>query len=803
MRTFLVCLLLPIGLFSKTLSYLEKTYDLEGNCLEKIETNDDGEVVHKVEWEYDSLKRVIKTVENEQKITLYTYTKSGKLESLTKPNGTIITYEYDDLGRNCRLYSSDKTVDYSYEYNLNNQIILATDNTLNIFTKRTLDGKGRLLKETLASGLEISKEYDPLGRETLLLLPDHSSIEYVYDAFYLRYVKRLSEYQDLLYSHHYKTYDLSENLIEEIFFQEKVLRTYSYDLCGRKNKITDPHLQQEIISYDKGSRITNLITKTLLEKDQKHFSYDDLNHLIEETGLNSYEYEYDNKHNRITKNEDVYSINAFNQVTAVNNREYSYDLNGNLIEIKSPRKTTLLFYDALDRLTEIDCENTYKIFYTYDHLHRKIAEEITLFKEDKEPEEITYFYLYDETLEIGKTCEDGSIIELRVLGNTPRMELGASISIEIDQKVYIPLHDLFCNLLVLLDPDTNTIAESYSISSFGEMFTYSETLIPINPWRYCSKRSCPLTEFVFFGRRYYDPSLGRFISCDPKGFTDSYNLYCFVFNNPLSYFDPEGLETFGSSLLSDYSNDFISSLREPLDLKFSNNFNIYESCTPYSENSEFIRSLPRDNLKFSYGYDLQKENLPNGRIGFINGINTLEKESSSHMNYISDFADGKNVYGVYNRTRGTLQDLEQCVSQFIFNTPSKAMYDTKKMWSNFFKENKTDPFLHICHSQGALITRNALSWTSENERNRLIIVAIAPAAYINKNLCKKVYHYRSKNDIIPSIDVYGRYSCSDTTTILEPHKDAIGGDHSFQSPTYRNTIENHIQSYLHDLQQAR
>lgn len=53
------------------------------------------------------------------------------------------------------------------------------------------------------------------------------------------------------------------------------------------------------------------------------------------------------------------------------------------------------------------------------------------------------------------------------------------------------------------------------------------------------------TGLVYLRARYYDPSLGRFISADPFwGYLEepaSQNRYTYVLNNPLSYIDPLGL----------------------------------------------------------------------------------------------------------------------------------------------------------------------------------------------------------------------------------------------------------------------
>src|SRR5262249_17862311 len=60
------------------------------------------------------------------------------------------------------------------------------------------------------------------------------------------------------------------------------------------------------------------------------------------------------------------------------------------------------------------------------------------------------------------------------------------------------------------------------------------------PWRSSSKRIDPETGWVFFGRRYYDPEVGKWITPDPLRFIDGPNVYCFVKNRPIKYLDPDG-----------------------------------------------------------------------------------------------------------------------------------------------------------------------------------------------------------------------------------------------------------------------
>ena len=53
------------------------------------------------------------------------------------------------------------------------------------------------------------------------------------------------------------------------------------------------------------------------------------------------------------------------------------------------------------------------------------------------------------------------------------------------------------------------------------------------------------TGLVYYGRRYYTPAFGRWLTPDPAGFTDGMNLYAFVHNDPLTHFDEYGLLDIG------------------------------------------------------------------------------------------------------------------------------------------------------------------------------------------------------------------------------------------------------------------
>ena len=88
-----------------------------------------------------------------------------------------------------------------------------------------------------------------------------------------------------------------------------------------------------------------------------------------------------------------------------------------------------------------------------------------------------------------------------------------------------------------------TIAATYSYDTFGNLS--ASTGSSANPLRYTARELDLETGLFYYRARYYDPTIGRFISEDALGFGgEDVNFYAYVRNNPVIYIDPFG-----------YSND--------------------------------------------------------------------------------------------------------------------------------------------------------------------------------------------------------------------------------------------------------
>jgi RHS repeat-associated protein len=96
---------------------------------------------------------------------------------------------------------------------------------------------------------------------------------------------------------------------------------------------------------------------------------------------------------------------------------------------------------------------------------------------------------------------------------------------------------------VLTDRSGNRV-QHHEYSAFGrDRFTESSTAFSLSR-RYTSQILDEETGLYFYGARYYDPELARFIQPDTMipdfGNPQSFNRYSYTLNNPLKFIDPEG-----------------------------------------------------------------------------------------------------------------------------------------------------------------------------------------------------------------------------------------------------------------------
>ncbi len=90
-----------------------------------------------------------------------------------------------------------------------------------------------------------------------------------------------------------------------------------------------------------------------------------------------------------------------------------------------------------------------------------------------------------------------------------------------------------------------TLQASYRYDPFGRYLSGGGTLATANVLRFSSKpwvafAGSPTSGLYYYGYRFYDPYLQRWVNQDPLGEAGGINMYSFIHNNPTCYLDHDG-----------------------------------------------------------------------------------------------------------------------------------------------------------------------------------------------------------------------------------------------------------------------
>jgi len=500
-----------IGSEGNVLSSEEKMYDAHGNLiLQKDHVYEKGCFVDTkiVGYTYTPAHNVASVTKGNSNTTSYHYDNAGKVKTKILPDGVRLSYEYDPFGFLSGLSSSDGAIQQTFKHNKLGYLTYAADKGLAI--SRAVDAFGNVVQETFPSNHVIDKKYDDFNRLVSLKISALGEVKYSYDQLYLRKVTRYVGSQ--FYMHNYTDYDKSGNLLSEKLIGDLGRVFHKTDERGLKSSIKSFYLHQECF-YDAEK---NLV-ETIIDGNPYRYTYDELSQLTSESGPNhSSLYAYDSLYNRTN-----YKTNDLNQNVAL-----SYDLNGNQTTFANFQ----LKYDPLNRLVDAVSPEK-KLVFTYDALGRRLSKSSEGERED---------YLYHGLYELGAISKNFRVPGI-VRNNSP-----TTVAIELGDRVFAPVLDAQGNVRKLVD-SARSVADSYDFTAFG--VELKDVMQP-NPWRYASKRLDEELGLIYFGKRYYDPAFGRWLTQDPAGFVDSSNLYQYVFNNPFKYYDPDGQWAFAIPLLT-------------------------------------------------------------------------------------------------------------------------------------------------------------------------------------------------------------------------------------------------------------
>lgn len=544
--------------------------DIFGNILEVTEFTQGG--VYKTNYLYDSQNNLVKTTDSKGNITQIFYDSLGRKIKMVDPDMGAWTYEYDIVG-NLLKQTDAKGQILQFTYDVLNRLTnksslrgaagaeaistyfyddtskancvgrLSKITDLSGSTEFFYDSLGREIKsiKTVDSNqYVVVREYDILDRLTKLTYPDNSVVDYSYDANsgLLESLRAeggaISYVQDISYN--------AKGQIKAIRYGNNTSTTYTYGQDLRLSQIltqnTAQTLQDLNYIFDKNGNITTLTDN--LRSNIRAYTYDDLDRLTQAEnvpapggGFGTYSYKYDSIGNMTERTEpnSPTLIMTYGQgagphaLTSAGGYTYQYDSNGNM----TVGKNKTMEYDPENRLNKVTDFSG-----------------VTTFVYDGDGGRVKKVGATSSTAYIGSLYEVASdaTITKHIFAGSNRVCSISSLrgaAVGGDEAIYYYHSDHLGSSSIITD-QAGQQTNHYEYAPYGTLAT-SEGTDTVN--HKFTGKELDSTGLYFYGARYYDPEIGRFITADPTiqhpYDPQDLNRFSYCRNNPLNLIDPTGL----------------------------------------------------------------------------------------------------------------------------------------------------------------------------------------------------------------------------------------------------------------------
>lgn len=508
------------------------------------------------------------------------HNQRGRVFQTFDQTGKVVNTEYDFKGNHLQ-YQRQLAVEHKENLNWSNNV------SLGIFYTTT-------------------KRYDALNREIECTTPDDTVARYDYNQTGLLQSVQASlggGAQKVFISNIDYNAKGQRTLIQ---FGNSVATTYEYDpdtfqLATIKTRRDSELLQNLSLFYDPIGNLTRLrddAQQTIFFRNKcvdptADYTYDPIYRLINASGR-----EYIGQ---IASDALLTEHPGNGNDMATYLESYTYDPVGNMLSLKheggdQPRWTkefgyheqSQLEHDKFNnRLSESTIGGTVQK-YAYDGLpgiHGNMTSLPQLsniqwnFKDELQASTLqvngapeTTYYVYDSRgIRVRKVTESGTTVKERIyFGEFEiyRMTVDGTVALE-RQTVHITDYE---RTIALVETRTQGVdaapvelvryqhshthsvnlelddqAQIISYEEYGPygLSTYQATRSQIEPrkrYRFTCKERDQENGLSYHERRYYSPSLGRWINCDPIGTRNGPNIYAYVDSNPINRTDPQGTQ---------------------------------------------------------------------------------------------------------------------------------------------------------------------------------------------------------------------------------------------------------------------
>lgn len=538
-------------------------------------------------FRYDAAGRLIEEIDFDGKATRYSYDEaSSRLESVDEA-GQVMTMTHDRGGRLHGRSVGDESERFTYDPL--GRLIEASNRYSRV--QRFFDPTGNLVREHHAYDLFGASrsfvwhhQYDEIGNRIRTVRPDGHVVDWLtygsghvhgmmLDGKELVQIERDDLHRETLRTlpskiDQHTAYDRAGRLAQRTVQRANAPaplaeRRYRYDAAGQLVQIEDNRKGLTDYRYDPVGRLLESIGPAGKER----FAFDPASNIIDPARVETPRQE--NRPSPVraesTLPPEVPKVLG-NLLQQYAGQHFAYDARGNLVHRRSPAGEQRYEWSAFNRLTAAMVEEVARRSesrYYYDALGRRIAKEVN--------GERTVFGWDGDTLAY-ESGEQGSTHYLYEVGSfVPMVQYvsapvdGVETPVRADTDRYVPEDDplqrlpervgdahafyYHCDQIgtphLLTDDDGDVVWEA-SYKAWGAAHEVTARvskaagIVPGNPLRFQGQQVDEETGLSYNRHRYYDPSLGRFVSKDPIGLAGGVNIFQYA-PNPVQWIDPLGL----------------------------------------------------------------------------------------------------------------------------------------------------------------------------------------------------------------------------------------------------------------------
>jgi len=252
-----------------------------------------------------------------------------------------------------------------------------------------------------------------------------------------------------------------------------------------------------------------------------------------------------------TNDPDIVTTETGHVFVAKTPETFTYDDDGNLLSDGRFNYS----WDGENRLVAAETLSTLpssvprvKVEFEYDYMSRRVSKQVSNIVSGQWTVVSGHSFVYDSWNLVSEICNQQSEITTNLYIHGLDMSgslggaggIGGLLAAKLGTNSVCYTYDANGNVSELLAADCS-LAAHYEYSPFGETIVATGPLASENKFRFSTKFTDDETTLLYYGYRYYSPSLGRWLSRDPIGELGGHNLYAILKNGPIDKQDAIGL----------------------------------------------------------------------------------------------------------------------------------------------------------------------------------------------------------------------------------------------------------------------